>query len=258
MKKYKKAMLSRLKEETGAAFIFVLILLVLGSATLIPALSFMTDSLATGRQYEEKTDQLYTADSGVEDGLWRIKYDYMGPSYDPYDFYNTFPYETDPVNGITANVTIKNVWFPSDYTAPNSAEAGAIIESEKLVVAGTAGAIPGNPYSVKIDFTPDAGDNLTVKSLGVWLPQGFSYNGTCSLFDDGPFEVYYPDDTTVAEAPGGTTIVWSYNPSYPLYTEFPDVDSETRPMTLYFTFGYTPRRIIPFNCRMQSRGLPPI
>ena len=241
MSKYRKKILAKLKDEAGAAFIFVLILLVLGSATLVPLLGFMSTSLESGRKYEGKTNELYTADAGIEDGLWRIKYDYMGPSYDPYDFSGSWPYETDEINGLTANVTIKNVWFPSNYAAPSPADARDIIESEKLIVVGTSGAIPGNPYNIKIDFTPDAGDNLTVKSLGVWLPQGFSYVAdTCSLQDDGPFEDYYPDTITVADAPGGSTVVWGYNSAYPLYTDFPDVDSETRPITLNFTFEYTP------------------
>jgi hypothetical protein len=241
MRKSRRKILARLKEETGVALIFVLVLLVLGGATLVPVLTYLNDSLSSGRHYEDKTDDLYTADSGVEDGLWRIKYDYMGVDYDPYDYYGSWPYETDTVNEQTANVTIKNVWFPSDYTAPSPTEARDIIESEKLVVMGTSGASTSNPYSVKIDFLPDAGDNLTVKSLGVWLPQGYEYvTDSCSLQNDGPFEVYYPDDITVADAPGGSTIVWSYNPSYPLFYEFPEVDSETRPMTLNFTFEYTP------------------
>jgi hypothetical protein len=236
-----KALLARFKEETGAALIFVLILLVLGSITLIPVMSFMATSLENGRKYEDSTNELYTSDAGVEDGLWRIKYDYMGAEYDPYDYYSVWDYETDEVNEHTANVTIRNVWFPCNYPAPAAEDARDIIESEKLVVVGTAGAIPGNPYSIKIDFTPDASDNLTVNSLGVWLPQGFEYvTDSCSLQDDGPFEVYCPDTITVADAPGGSTVVWEYTSTQPLFYEFPDVDPETRPMTLNFTFDYTP------------------
>jgi hypothetical protein len=134
MRKYRKKILAKLKEETGVALIFVLVLLVLGGATIVPVLIFINDSLSSGRQYEEKTDQLYTADSGIEDGLWRIKYDYMGVGYDPYDYNGIWPYETDPVNELTANVSIKNVWFPCDYAAPSAEDARDIIESEKLIV----------------------------------------------------------------------------------------------------------------------------
>jgi hypothetical protein len=164
----------------------------------------------------------------------------MGPDYDAYDYYGTYPYETELINGMTANVTIRNVWFPSDYDPPFPVDARDIIESEKLLVAGTAGAIIGNPYSVKIDFTPDPGDNLTVKSLGVWLPQGFEYiTDNCSLIG-GPFDDWTPDYVDVEEVPGGSTVVWGYYPPYPCFTDFPDVDPEAIPMTLDFTFGYTP------------------
>ncbi len=239
MNRYKKKISKKIKDEAGVGFIFVLVMLLLGSITLVPLLGFLADSLESGRKYEEKTDELYTADAGIEDGLWRIKYDYMGVGYDPYDFYGSWPYNTDPINGLTANVTIKNIWFPSDYAAPTAEDARDIIESEKLVVVGTSGAIPGNPYSIKVDFTPDAGDNLTVKSLGVWLPQGFEYDDSCSIIG-GPFDEYTPDNITKdPNAPGGSTVVWSYNPPYPLFTDFPGVDSESRPMTLDFTFEYT-------------------
>jgi len=239
MGKYIKKIAARFSsDETGMALILVLVLLLLGGITIVPVLAHISDALKTGQQYENKSKELYTADSGVEDGLWRIKYDFMGPEYDAFDYYDTWPYETELINGLTANVTIRNVWFPSDVAAPTAADARDIIESEKLIVAGTAGAIIGNPYSIKIDFTPDPGDNLTVKSIGVWLPQGFEYDsGNCSLIG-GPFDVWNPDNITEADAPGGTTVVWSYT-DYPAFTDFPGVDSETTPMTLDFTFGYT-------------------
>jgi hypothetical protein len=241
--KYIKKIAARFsRDETGMALILVLILLLLGGITIVPVLAYINDALKTGVQYEEKSKELYTADSGVEDGLWRIKYDFMGPEYDAYDYGGTFPYETELVNGLTANVTIRNVWFPSNYNPPTPpAAARDIIESEKLIVAGTAGAIIGNPYSVKVYFTPDPGDNLTIKSLGAWLPQGFEYDsGNCSLIG-GAFDEWTPDyiDWDV-DAPGGSTIVWGYNSPYPCLTDFPGVDPETTPMRLDFTFGYTP------------------
>ncbi len=225
------------RDEKGYALIVVLILLLLGSLLIPPLLGYMTTGLKTGLVYEKKTNELYAADAGIEAGLWRIKYDCWGPDYDAYDFDTAWPYQTETVNGMAADVTIQNVWIPM---VPNpyasTAEARAAIE--KLEVVGTASAIPGNPYSIMIDFTPDAGDNLTVKSLGVWLPQGFDYVAdSCSLQFDGSSEEYYPDNIDVADAPGGRTVVWSYNPDYPLFTDFPP---EATPMTITFTFEYTP------------------
>jgi hypothetical protein len=242
MKRHIKNIRSRLAAQSGQALIIVLVFLLLGSLTLLPTLAHLSTSLKTGKIYEEKTDEFYTADSGIEDGLWRIKYDYMGVDYDPYDFETEWPYQTDDINDMGANFTIRNVWFPSDVTLDSlgltSENARQIIESEKLVVAGTSGVIPGHPYHIKIDFTPDEGDNLTVKSLGVWLPQGFEYDtDNCSLLDGSPTE---PDHIDVATAPGGETIVWSYDEPYPLFADFPGVDPDITPMTLDFTFGYTP------------------
>jgi hypothetical protein len=230
--------------QAGQALIIVLIFLLLGSLTLIPTLAHISTSLKTNQMYQKKTDELYTADSGIEDGLWRIKYDFMGIDYDPYDFETSWPYQTQDLNGMTANFTVKNVWFPSNVTLDSlgltSEDAKNIIESGKLVVAGTSGLTPGKPYHIKIDFTPDEGDNLTVESLGVWLPQGFEYIAdNCSLLDGGASEPYYPDHIDVSPAPGGETVVWSYDAPYPLFADFPGVDPEVTPMTLDFAFGYT-------------------
>ena len=108
------------------------------------------------------------------------------------------------------------------------------------MVVGTSGAIPGQPYHVKIEFTPDIGDNLTVKSLGVWLPQGFSYADNCSLKFDGSSVPYYPDSENTTDINGGQTVVWKYDWPYPLFTDFPGVDPLAETMSLDFTFSYTP------------------
>ena len=62
------------------------------------------------------------------------------------------------------------------------------------MVSGTAGAVPGQPYRIKIDFVPAAGDNLTIKSVGVWLPQGFTFvSGNSSLEQVGHPYTTIPD-----------------------------------------------------------------
>ena len=225
-------------QETGQALVLVLIFVLMGSLTLLPVLAHISTALKSGVIYENKTNELYAADAGIEDSMWRIKYDFMGPSYDPYDFSTVWSYQTDPVNGLTADVTIQNVWLPSNVDPPTPALARTIIESEKLVITGSC-ANPGLPYHIKVEFTPAASDNLTVKSLGIWLPQGFTYEGPSNLEEDF-FDDYYPDSVDVTTVPGGTTVVWSYNPSYPLYTSFPGVDPEDLTMTAEITFTYTP------------------
>jgi hypothetical protein len=250
-KKIRIKLFKSLSDETGVALIIVLVLLLLGSLTIVPVLDHLHTALKTGEQYEDKTDMIYTADAGIEDGLWRIKYDFMGADYHPYDYATAWPYETDTLNGMVANVTIKNIWIPSNVTLADlflgPDDAKDIIESEKLVVVGTSTATPGNPYHVKIDFTPAVGDNLSIKSLGVWLPQGFEYADNCSLTHDGTLVPYYPDSESITDCNGGQTVVWTYNSPYPLFTDFPGVDPAASTMSVDFTFSYTPPAECP-NC----------
>ncbi len=58
-----------LSEESGHALILVLMFLLLGSLMLVPALDNIGTALKTGVRYEEKTDALYAADAGIEDGI---------------------------------------------------------------------------------------------------------------------------------------------------------------------------------------------
>jgi hypothetical protein len=103
-------------EEAGQALILVLAFVLLGSLTLLPTMAHMSTALRTGIVYENKTNELFTTDAGVEEGAWRIKYDSLGPTYDVYDYSTVWSYQTDPVNNRTANVTIQNVWIPTNVT----------------------------------------------------------------------------------------------------------------------------------------------
>ena len=231
-------------EETGMALVIVLVLLVLGSLTMLPVLAHLATAFKTGQMYEEKTNALYTADAGIEDALWRLKYDSMGPEYSEFDFDTTWDYETDILNDMTATATIKNVWIPTNVTLDelglDTEAAEAMIEAEKLVVTGTSGAIPGEPYNIKIDFTPDTGDNLTVKSIGVWLPQGFEFVPTENTLEEGTGQPYYPYSVSISICPGGSATVWSYQEgNYPEFASFPGVDPDAIPMTTEIEFNYT-------------------
>ena len=133
-----------LPEERGQALIMVLVFLLLGSLTITPLLSYMGTALKTGRMYQDKTEELYAADSGIEDAIWQIKYDRLevllsDPDYDIYDFGTVWTYSvSEPINDLTAEVSIQNVWIPKDVAPLSPNEARDIIESNKLMVAGSA------------------------------------------------------------------------------------------------------------------------
>jgi hypothetical protein len=61
-----------IRNEKGYALTLVLILLVVGGLILAPLLGLMSTGLLAGKVYEKKTDEIYAADAGVEDAIWRI------------------------------------------------------------------------------------------------------------------------------------------------------------------------------------------
>jgi hypothetical protein len=63
-----------IRDQKGAAVLsLVLVLLVLGGLILTPLLGLMSTGLMSGQVYEKKTDELYAADAGVEDAVWKIQ-----------------------------------------------------------------------------------------------------------------------------------------------------------------------------------------
>jgi len=61
------------RDETGQAFILVLILLLLGGLMIGPLLGFMGTGLKAGQAYEQRMAEVYAADAGIEDAIWKIK-----------------------------------------------------------------------------------------------------------------------------------------------------------------------------------------
>lgn len=63
-----------MRNEKGQALVIALILMMLGSLIIAPMLGYMGSGLKVGKDvHEERMNELYAADSGVEDALWRLK-----------------------------------------------------------------------------------------------------------------------------------------------------------------------------------------
>ncbi len=241
-KKIRNRMRTCLHGESGQALVTVLVLLVIGSLTLPPVLSHLATALRTERIYRDKADELYAADSGIEDAIWQIKYDrlqaiFTDPLYDPYDYSTVYSYTMEePVNGLTPDITIQNIWIPKDAGPLSPSEARAIAEGNKLMVAGTA--IDGANYKIKINFLPAEGeeDDLIVQTIGIWLPLGFTYNMGSSNLEENPLDPYYSVPTVEPHA-GGEAVIWEFE-SVP-FTSFPGVNPMEEPMMTEITFQYT-------------------
>lgn len=66
-------MKSLIKGEKGQALVAALILLVVGALLITPLLVYMNTGLTSGGVYERRAVELYAADAGVEDAVWKIQ-----------------------------------------------------------------------------------------------------------------------------------------------------------------------------------------
>jgi hypothetical protein len=210
----------------------------------------MSTALKSGVSYENKTNAFYAADAGIENGLWQIKYDRLiALSGDPdfaYNFDANCSYSIDgPINGLTTGVTIENFWIPTatnPYTTP--AEARAVLERDitdnetnRLVVTDTA--LDDTSFRIKIDYYPatDVTDNLSVSSIGIWIPHGFTYDGNCNLATFEDTEDKYTE--TDEDSPGGRVITWDFSDPL-LFPDLPPVENDPtdNPQSAVITFDY--------------------
>lgn len=64
--------------ERGIILLSALVFLAIGTIMLIPLLGYMNTGLKAERSYENKMEELYGADAGVEDAIWQVRM--IGPN----------------------------------------------------------------------------------------------------------------------------------------------------------------------------------
>lgn len=247
-----------IRGEEGLSIILVLVFLALGSLIIAPLLGFMgTGYVTTTDMYERKTDELFAADAGIKDAIWQITYEHMGtlftsptysPAYDPYDYVTenwTYPL-TEKVNDKDVNVTIKNIWIPENIdTPPDKTTAANIIHSNRLVMKGDV--LSDNiTYQINIIYNPTIGDNLTVETIGVWFPEGFTYSENSTNLKS-PYQ-YYTSKEVIPHA-GGEAVIWHFadypfagdNTTLPVLPHFPGVDPMSDVMESNITLKFASR-----------------
>jgi hypothetical protein len=232
-----------MKDEKGQALVLTLLLLLIGSLIVTPTLNFMGTGIIGGRVYEQKNDEIYAADSGVEDALWHIRNDLVedllgGGGYDEYNYSTPYDYPyVLSVNDKDVAVSIRNIWIPKDIAVPNQSTARQIIEDENLIIVGYPSSTTST-YVIKIVYNWDTWQNrdaLKVKTIGIWLSPGFEYtDGSCSL-QDRPF--YSAPDISLYK--GGQAVVWNFASQPRLRQDFTPTTDTSNPLVRTFTFQYT-------------------
>jgi hypothetical protein len=205
-------------DQEGNVLVMVLILLVIGGLVLVPLLGLMSTGLVSGQVYEKKTDELYAADAGVEDAIWKIRNDVP----------DSYPYEyPEPlvVNDKSVNITI----FREDLDPTCREELRYRIISHAAGEDGSSTTIDTHLSVSYMDlsaFLENAivSDNTitlkgaTVVDGDVWLPDEedllvdshVTLNGTVRDQDDyelvwptaEQFSTYYMEDVEGAYDPG--------------------------------------------------------
>jgi hypothetical protein len=229
-----------IKGQKGQALVVALIVLVVGSLILTPLLGLMGTGIKSGQVFEQKDDETYAADAGVEDAMWHIRYDTLnatlsGRNYSEYDYSTTYSYPYNLfLNDKDVTVNISNVWIPTGISTPSKQQAQQIIDDEKLIIIGYPDAA-ASTYDIKIVYYYQgsySSSPLKVKTLGIWLSSGYQYvTGSCSLAGKYSSE-------TVSSYKGGCAVVWSFT-STDLST-FPTSGTPgSSPLVKIFTFKYS-------------------
>jgi hypothetical protein len=74
----KSAMKNLVRDEKGAALILALILLLVGGLMTAALLNHMGSGILLGEVHERRTAELYAADAGVEEAIWKIQQGEIG------------------------------------------------------------------------------------------------------------------------------------------------------------------------------------
>jgi hypothetical protein len=206
--------------EKGQALLLVLVLILVAALIITSTLAFIGASIKTNRPYIQNTNDLYAAEAGVQDGMYNIL-NKSDPELDnllntnnfsEYDYTDTWSYTLpNPVNGDNVIVKIKNIWVPYGITEPSlSDQAEDIINNVNgasgvnLTISGGVYSIP--TYRVDVSYNGPPLPLLPILSIGVWLPQGYTYNNSSSQLAST-----VPGTTEqVVQCAGNEAVIWTF------------------------------------------------
>ncbi len=204
------------RNEKGQAMILALILLLVSGLIAAPLLAFTGTGLLTGEVYERRTAELYAADAGVEDALWRINNGevVLCPG-DP-----TYNYTISDINGKTVDITITSV---DDYQGIGNLTGTYRIESTATGVgSGTeievyiGGASKYGDYSGLLKHVITINDDLTEAEIEDLYKELAKVDLTCPAeCSESCCEIIY-DYYDPPEGCEGCGVVYNYpDPNWP-------------------------------------------
>ena len=272
---FKKFGNNRKTGEKGQAILIVLSLLLLVSLIVTATLTYVGVSIKTNQTYLNDTNGTYAAESGIQDGIWQMmnqsssdlalglldtasSQSTIQVPYSDYDFNDDgWTYQlagsSNPINGDSVNVNVKNVWVPlvddnnpswiptesnlltyGTINPPSLTEANSIVNNTVLTVTGGVSNVPH--YTVNISYT--SATALFVTSIGVWLPQGFTYNNGSSNLQNSVSHAWLYSTEQVLNCAGNEAVVWTFQPGGMTFSSLISAMGQTG-STLAIQFNYT-------------------
>ena len=175
------------RDEKGAAFVLALILLLVGGLISAALLGHMGAGLLAGEIYGRRTAELYAADAGVEDALWKIQHgDVPVCPGDPH-----WSYTIPDINGKSIEVSI-------DYLDGGTCKITSIaVTADDSGTAAIVSATTVESYvsALYMDFSSLL-DNAIVSYDTIDIQPGNMVDGDVWLPDEDNLEIHDPADIT--------------------------------------------------------------
>ncbi len=199
--------LKRLDSQQGQVLPTVLILMVLGSLTVVPVLNHATTSLRTGQVIDAGIKGTLAADAGIQYVLWCLDNSVPPPAS-----------LSEPVNGM--NVALEVVDH-GEYTL----YFGELIEAGKHSnYLGVSGAIEWDDaaeaweYTITVTWQPENGHpTIHLEGVGARLPVGYTYQtGSAAVFGDN---LTASEPEQVQDVQGAWMVNWEFDNPLPSVSE---------------------------------------
>ncbi|MBI2854710.1 MAG: hypothetical protein HYX87_07315 [Chloroflexi bacterium] len=188
-----------MKKDRGQVLALVLAVLATGALIIPPSMSFVSTSLRTGRVINENVQALYSADSGIEDAIWRALND--PPRNLPYSYRLGGNGNPTIINGMTVDVLMDYVEYidgiPTGEIRPHS---DWLQITKEVNYDNTA-----QNYIYTLTLTNRTTSVIKIEQVVVSLPPGLDYVA-------GPVGgSLTTDDPVISGVPqAGITLTWAF------------------------------------------------
>ena len=219
-----------MRDEKGQALILAMILMLVGSLIIAPLLGFMSTGLMAGQVFEERMDELYAADAGVEDALHKIV---NGDASLPDTVGATWTLPPIVVNGKVVDVVIELGEDVESFLEELLDEDSGPHDDWTVI---TDEVIPGT-YAITITYSGSASVKR-LNGVGAWLQGDYEYvpGSASGMTDDYPNYSFEQRDNFKQ----GTAFIWEWGPAAgnkPVFGTVSGVYERT------LTFEFTPEDI---------------